>query len=287
MNYRRHRPSVTARDLNRLCKASVPCREVLAGRLAACPRPKARRRRHHRTLSTFAWSFVGHSNFIYSLLSFGPTIRSTAPLLLSEAAKMATQIPKSDSKNSSRSQGPTVSSWSCFNCRKRKSRCNRQSPCGFCFKAGVECLYPFTGRMPIRQHNSKTVSAPSSRAPPPQKQSKAQVQELLSRLRQLENVMGSLNLRRTDAGDMSPSKNGEGSTAEEEGAPLDTHTNNMKSPHDLSHTLSKSFGSLHACESGTIYTGNSFWTALHGEVIPCVWRNRMYQRVFPNCMGNS
>ncbi|EHK42355.1 hypothetical protein TRIATDRAFT_33282 [Trichoderma atroviride IMI 206040] len=163
-------------------------------------------------------------------------------------------MPKSGSQNSSESQGPVVSSWSCFNCRRRKSRCNRQSPCGFCSKAGVECLYPFTGRMPTRQHNSTTAS-------------------LLSRLRQLENVVDSLKAQaqdkdfipgHTNSGNTSPSKNGEGSIAEEEGAFIDARTINSR--HNLSYGLSKSFGRLQVCESGTMYTGNGFWAALHGEL---------------------
>lgn len=191
-------------------------------------------------------------------------------------------MPKGGSQNSGESQGPVVSSWSCFNCRRRKSRCNRQSPCGFCSKAGVECLYPFTGRMPTRQHNSTTASVPSTRAPP-RKQSQAQVQELLSRLRQLENVVDSLKAQaqdkdfipgHTDSGNTSPSKNGEGSTAEEEASSLDAHTINSR--HNLSYGLSKSFGRLHVCESGIMYTGNGFWAALHGEVI---FLSRAYSHV--------
>lgn len=207
---------------------------------------------------------------------------------------MATQMPNSGSRNSSGSQGPVVSTWSCFNCRRRKSRCNRQSPCEFCSKAGVECLYPFTGRMPTRQHNSTTAAVPSSRAPPPRKESDVQARELLSRLRQLENVVNSLKgqaqdkdfiPRHTNSGNMSPNKSSESSTAEGEGSPISTHP--IDSRHNLSYNLSKSFGRLHVCESGTMYTGNGFWAALHGEVISLLWRIRMYQRAFPNSLINS
>lgn len=129
--------------------------------------------------------------------------------------------------------------------------------------------------MPTRQHNSTTASVPASRAPPPRKGAEAQVQELLGRLRQLENVVDSLKAqaqdkedfapRHTESGNMSPNESSKSSTAEEQGFSIDTHT--IDSRHNLSHKLSKSFGSLHVCESGTMYTGNGFWAALHGEVI--------------------
>ncbi|KAK1251992.1 hypothetical protein MKX08_003179 [Trichoderma sp. CBMAI-0020] len=126
--------------------------------------------------------------------------------------------------------------------------------------------------MPTRQHNSTTASVPSYRTPP-RKQSQAQVQDLLSRLRQLENVVDSLKAQaqdkdfipgHIDLGDTARSKNGESSTPEEEESFIDARTNNSR--HNLSYGLSKSFGRLHVCESGTMYTGNGIWAALHGEL---------------------
>lgn len=186
---------------------------------------------------------------------------------------MADQALKSNSRNSSESQGPVVSSWSCFNCRRRKSRCNRQSPCGFCSKAGVECLYPFSGRKPTRQHNSATASVPSSRAPRPRKRSEVQVQELLSRLRQLESVVDDMKAqardedstpRHTNSGNVPTRSSKLDSTTHIDAAPHDIHA--MDAHHDNTQKLSRSFGSLHVCEEGTLYTSNGFWTALHGEV---------------------
>ncbi|KAL7952942.1 fungal-specific transcription factor domain-containing protein [Trichoderma compactum] len=186
---------------------------------------------------------------------------------------MADQTLKSNSRNPSESQGPVVSSWSCFNCRRRKSRCNRQSPCGFCSKAGVECLYPFSGRMPTRQHNSATASVPSSRAPRPRKRSEVQVQELLSRLRQLESVVDSMKAqardedstpRHTNSGNVPTRNSVSDSTTQIDPAPHDIHATDAY--HDNTQKLSRSFGSLHVCEEGTLYTSNGFWTALHGEL---------------------
>lgn len=99
------------------------------------------------------------------------------------------------------------------------------------------------------------------------------MRELLSRLRQLEDVVDSLKAqaqdkdfipRHADPGNMSPNKSSESSRAEEEGSSISTRP--IDSHHNPSYNLSKSFGRLHVCESGTMYTGNGFWAALHGEL---------------------
>ncbi|KAL7940495.1 fungal-specific transcription factor domain-containing protein [Trichoderma barbatum] len=186
---------------------------------------------------------------------------------------MEAQIPKSGSQSSSVGQDPVVSSWSCFNCRRRKSRCNRQNPCAFCYKAGVECLYPSTGRMPTRQHNPTTSSITSHQTPQSRKRSEMQVQELLSRLKQLESVVDGMKAeahdkdlpsRHTNLGNVSPGNSEPSSRVEREAASSGAHA--MDSYHDLSHDLSRSFGSLHVCEGGTLYTSNGFWAALQGEL---------------------
>ncbi|KAJ5893760.1 hypothetical protein N7495_005451 [Penicillium taxi] len=74
------------------------------------------------------------------------------------------------------------SSRSCVTCRRRKVRCNKRSPCSNCAKSGIECVFPPPGRAPRK-----------SKRPPDT--------ELLSRLRHLEGVIGSLS-----------GKNGEGSS---------------------------------------------------------------------------
>ncbi len=84
-----------------------------------------------------------------------------------KAREMTSQTRKDVPHGPDEAQGSLVSQWSCFNCRKRKARCNRQKPCAFCSRAGVECCYPFTGRMPTRQHNpaaGNSASVPTASA---------------------------------------------------------------------------------------------------------------------------
>ncbi|RFU80574.1 fungal specific transcription factor domain-containing [Trichoderma arundinaceum] len=148
-----------------------------------------------------------------------------------------------------------------------------QSPCAFCSKAGLECLYPFTGRMPTRQHNPATASVASVRATPVRKQSEFQVLELLGRLRHLESVVDGMKAAgkganpetpHTKLGNSRPSDGRASLGTEGEATSSDTGTTGPS--HDQSYTLSKSFGSLHICESGTLYTSNGFWATLHGEL---------------------
>ncbi|KAL7811913.1 hypothetical protein V8C26DRAFT_407556 [Trichoderma gracile] len=182
---------------------------------------------------------------------------------------MATEAPSAPMSGAG--QGFVVSSWSCFNCRRRKARCNRQSPCAFCSKAGVECSYPFTGRMPTRQHNPAAASAFSVQPRPSRKRSELQVQELLDRLRQLESVVDELKAQdktgtshHTASGDAIAAEGESISSAEADSAA--SGSNATDSCSDLSHKLSKSFGSLHVCGGGTLYTSNGFCAALHDEV---------------------
>ncbi|PNP48042.1 hypothetical protein THARTR1_10384 [Trichoderma harzianum] len=127
--------------------------------------------------------------------------------------------------------------------------------------------------MPTRQHNSATASTPSSRAPRPRKRSQVQVQELLSRLRELESVVDGMKAqardedstpRHTNSDDVPTRSSKPDSTTRIDPAPHDIHA--MDAYHDNTQKLSRSFGSLHVCEEGTLYTSNGFWTALHGEL---------------------
>lgn len=127
--------------------------------------------------------------------------------------------------------------------------------------------------MPTRQHNPATASVSSVQAPPARKRSELQVQELLSRLRHLESVVDGMKAQaqdrdstfpRTNSVNMSPSNE---LNSRAEGEVVSSDPNTINSYHDLSHKLSRSFGSLHVCEGGTLYTSNGFWSALHGEVI--------------------
>jgi hypothetical protein len=77
---------------------------------------------------------------------------------------------------------------------------------------------------------------------------------------------GDFGSRHTNLGNSSPSNGELSSAVESEEASGDAVTTGIS--HDRSSKLDKSFGSLHICESGTLYTGNGFWATLHGEVIP-------------------
>ncbi|KAL2863150.1 putative C6 transcription factor [Aspergillus lucknowensis] len=62
------------------------------------------------------------------------------------------------------SEGRRTHRRSCFLCRSRKVKCDRQQPCGACVRAASNCVYPSgTGRAPKRPRQSVNNSAVLSR----------------------------------------------------------------------------------------------------------------------------
>lgn len=47
-----------------------------------------------------------------------------------------------------RGEGPKLLQRSCFDCSRRKVRCNKQFPCDNCVRLGLECKFPPPGRKP-------------------------------------------------------------------------------------------------------------------------------------------
>ncbi len=99
--------------------------------------------------------------------------------------------------------------------------------------------------------------------------------ELLSRLKQLERVVDDMRTKgeavdfaghqsSESESDSDPGNGGVSLRAEGDAASNDSSP--ARPCHNHSYRLHRSFGSLHLCESGALYTGNAFWTALHGEV---------------------
>ena len=66
---------------------------------------------------------------------------------------------------------------SCTNCRKRKVKCNKTSPCSACERSGLPCVFPNRARLPRgRTGGSKTTNV-----------------ELLRRLNKLEELLEKAN----------------------------------------------------------------------------------------------
>ncbi|KAH7144293.1 fungal-specific transcription factor domain-containing protein [Dactylonectria estremocensis] len=132
--------------------------------------------------------------------------------------------------------------WSCVICRRRKVRCDRRDPCSNCVRAGIDCHYPVTGRVPRRSRD------PSALKSPAQKQS-----ELLSRLRRLEAVVTELSAQ------VEEPHNGQDS--------LTSSTSNALSASlPPGSEFDEEFGQLVVGKGGGLHVGNRFWSVFCDEV---------------------
>jgi Zn(2)-Cys(6) binuclear cluster domain-containing protein len=77
---------------------------------------------------------------------------------------------------------------SCVVCRSRKVRCDKQSPCSNCRRAGIPCVLPSTDRPPrwARRHANSAGSVSNSQAP-------QDVTKVMDRLLSLENLVKELS----------------------------------------------------------------------------------------------
>ncbi|KAH6892410.1 fungal-specific transcription factor domain-containing protein [Thelonectria olida] len=165
--------------------------------------------------------------------------------------------------------------WSCVICRRRKVRCDRRDPCSNCTKAGVECHYPVTGRVPRRRAD------PAAWRSPAQKQS-----ELLSRLRRLETVVIEL-AGQVEDGPNAPSSHPAtahsssvtvtGSTSSPDATQSDARsvvqsiTSSGSEAFGVKATpagseFDEEFGRLVVDKDGSLHVGNRFWSVFCDEV---------------------
>lgn len=67
---------------------------------------------------------------------------------------------------------------SCLECRRRKIRCDRESPCGYCVRVGKQCTYPETDREERASRRMASPTTDSTRS--------ARIRTLENRVHQLE-----------------------------------------------------------------------------------------------------
>ncbi|TVY60097.1 Bikaverin cluster transcription factor bik5 [Fusarium oxysporum f. sp. cubense] len=144
---------------------------------------------------------------------------------------------------------PAFQPRSCFACRRRKVRCDRQSPCMSCTRNITDCVFPAPGR--ATRHGSTSAQTP-----------KRKQAHLLSRLQRLESVVEILaaqvkgpaesgTLELDGAGLV-----GQGIGKEGRGSALD----------DKTARLGEELGLLVIDENGSVYIGNQFWAAFRDEI---------------------
>ncbi|KAJ5195941.1 hypothetical protein N7449_006420 [Penicillium cf. viridicatum] len=125
---------------------------------------------------------------------------------------------------------------SCFFCRSRKVKCNRQKPCTNCLRAGSECLYPpGPGRAPKRPR-------------------RALYERVVDRLAHLEALVRRLDTE-VGSGQLLPSV-----------APESPTTSTAIASDDGSRQLKQQFGRLVIDETRSCYVSNILWASLGDEI---------------------
>lgn len=151
--------------------------------------------------------------------------------------------------------GPEVplNLWNCVNCRRRKIRCDRRSPCSHCSKGSLECAFPVSGRVPTRRYHPGSSTS-----------SKEKQVELLGRLRHLESLVDELSTQHGGkaTGDSDP-------LTADHSENLATRGLRRSRQSDVNGALGEvtpELGRVVATKSGSQYIGNCFWAALSDEV---------------------
>ncbi|KAF7547338.1 hypothetical protein G7Z17_g7799 [Cylindrodendrum hubeiense] len=186
---------------------------------------------------------------------------------------MSTQGPADGPASSASDAGLKI--WSCVICRRRKVKCDRKDPCSNCVRAGIDCHYPVTGRVPRRTRD------PSAWRSPAQKQS-----ELLSRLRRLEAVVTELSAQVEEGpgesgatlapGQPNSSLSVSGSTSspetsQSEGRSIDqslisSASDSLGANPPPGSEFDEEFGRLVVDKDGSLHVGNRFWSVFCDEV---------------------
>ncbi|KAG7126791.1 hypothetical protein HYQ44_000511 [Verticillium longisporum] len=129
--------------------------------------------------------------------------------------------------------------WNCLTCRRRKVRCDRRSPCSQCAKAGLDCAFPTSGRVPTRRDG-----APAS-------SSRDRNQDLLARLNRLEGLLRHMGVQPDDPAPSDDGLHPQATAAE---------------PRSDDEALTQSVGSMFVSEDDTIYIPSRFWRHISEEV---------------------
>ena len=158
---------------------------------------------------------------------------------------------------------------SCVVCRSRKVRCDKQSPCSNCKRAGIPCVVPSADRPPrwarrmerFAQNAAAGGKSAQVAAPPP-----AQVME---RLRNLESLVKDLSSQLEQAHALSNPSTGNSpasSTNDHDGE----HRAATHSPAGGS-SIQSQFGRLVLNDAGrSRYMSSGFWSHVNDEVSPSV-----------------
>ncbi|TGJ78409.1 hypothetical protein E0Z10_g10356 [Xylaria hypoxylon] len=150
---------------------------------------------------------------------------------------------------------------SCVVCRSRKVRCNKESPCSNCRRAGIPCVVPSTDRPPRwakRLERFAHNAAARERSAPAVDPPTAQVME---RLRNLESLVKDLSSQLEQAHSNSSTGNSPASSTN------DRDGDQTATPLTTGNSLQSQFGRLVLSNAGrSRYVSSGFWSRVNDEL---------------------
>jgi hypothetical protein len=156
---------------------------------------------------------------------------------------------------------PAPKSRSCLVCRRRKVKCDKQSPCSNCRRANIPCVLPSKDRPPkwARRH----AAALSAEEPPG---TSSGVSRVTDRLLTLENLVKELRGQLEEARSTGGGSSGVGSP--ENAGEDETHRDQREqSPLSNAGSIQKEFGRLVLQDaSSSRYVSSGFWSRVNDEV---------------------
>lgn len=198
-----------------------------------------------------------------------------APLFALPIRKEMSQVPVPALAPPSASASlPAPKLRSCVVCRSRKVRCDKQSPCSNCSRANIVCIAPPADRPPrwarrlerLGANHGRSTAAPTLSAAPRNVNSGQGVENIMERLRNLENLVKELSgqLEQAHASAVV------GGSTQDQGQDVDVDLPTDE-PHDaalLAGTLGmqKHFGRLVLQDtSQSRYVSSGFWSRVNDE----------------------
>lgn len=159
--------------------------------------------------------------------------------------------------NSLSTPAPIPKSRSCVVCRRRKVRCDKQSPCSNCRRANIACVLPSTDRPPkwARRHELFANNAAVANAPAAPENAGPDVAKVIDRLRTLETLVKELSGQLEEARAATHSTDGGSSGVDSpESSTQDT-------------SVHKQFGRLVLQDANrSRYVSSGFWSRVNDEV---------------------
>ena len=193
---------------------------------------------------------------------------------MSQTTSSAPEKSATSAVSGGTSSTPSRKARSCFVCRQRKVRCDKQSPCGNCRRANIPCVLPSADRPPrwarrreLLANNAANAAASALLAP---QAAEPNDTSLMERVRYLESLVAELSSQLQQARPTAGSSSYGSSAGPSPGSSMQHHDEQREpgKPSTIeADSLHKQFGRMVVQDSGrTRYVSSGFWSRIDDEV---------------------